>query len=299
MRVKHSGLDTPRLGGGKKSDYSQPMDNAPALDVFVPDGAEISLALGRSTHVGIGAHPDDLEIIAIQGILAGLGSATEWFTGVVACDGAGSPRSGPYADHSDADMVATRRKEQRDAAELGKYSAVIQLGYSSAAVRSGDDEPLVEDLLQILARARPRVLYLHNLADQHATHRALARSCIAALRRLAPDARPTEIYGVEVWGSLDWCPASNRVALPVLDGDGLQARLLRCHDSQINGGKRYDHAVIARQTANATLVESHRVDVTGACLLAMDLGPLLENDTLDIDDFLTGAISDFSSQVTS
>ena len=90
------------------------MDNAPALDIHIPDNTDLAVALGRSTQLGIGAHPDDLEIMAIPGILASVSSTTEWFSGVVACDGAGSPRSGPYAEYSDQDMAARRREEQRE-----------------------------------------------------------------------------------------------------------------------------------------------------------------------------------------
>ena len=38
-------------------------------EVFVPDASEAASALGRTTHLGIGAHADDLEIMAFQGIL--------------------------------------------------------------------------------------------------------------------------------------------------------------------------------------------------------------------------------------
>lgn len=275
------------------------MDKAPAPDVFVPDDTDPDVALSRTTHLGIGAHPDDLEIIAIPGILAGTAETSDWFSGVVVCDGAGSPRTGRYADFSDADMVAHRREEQRAAATLGQYSAVIQLGYSSAAVKSGGSNSLIESLAGILADARPRVLYLHNLADRHATHRAVTRHCIAALRQLEPDARPAEVYGVEVWGSLDWLPEPHRVSLPVADAEGLQARLLCCHDSQVNGGKRYDEAIIARQRANATLANSHDIDDPLPCLLAMNLMPLLEDDSLEPEEFLSRATRAFSAQLTS
>lgn len=273
------------------------MQNAPAPDIFVPDGTELSAALARSTHLGIGAHPDDLEIIAISGILAGRASSEHWFSGVVVCDGAGSPRSGPYADFSDEAMAACRREEQRKAASLGAYSAVLQLGYSSESVKSDNSQGLVEDLAHILQQAQPRVLYLHNLADQHATHRALARACITALRQLPPDQRPAAVYGVEVWGSLDWLPAPYRAALAIDDPDGLQAQLLQCHDSQVSGGKRYDEAIIARQRANATLSASHDTDELSASLLAMDLTPLLENPELSPQAFLAQCLDAFATSL--
>ena len=51
-------------------------------DVWVPDGTALVPALERTTHLGIGAHPDDLEFMAIHGILQCFGRADAWFTGV-------------------------------------------------------------------------------------------------------------------------------------------------------------------------------------------------------------------------
>ena len=78
--------------------------NGPASDYLVPDGTGLDDALARTTRLGTGAHPDDLEIMAIPGILDCHGKEDGWFTGVVICDGAGSPRSGAYAGLSDADL---------------------------------------------------------------------------------------------------------------------------------------------------------------------------------------------------
>ena len=267
--------------------------NGPAHDILVPDGSSLEVALARTTHLGIGAHPDDLEIIAIPGILDCLDSSRDWFTGVVACDGAGSPRSGPYASYSDEQMVERRRQEQRDAARLGRYSAVLQLGYSSDAVKSPDSTELIDELERILRKTRPSVVYLHNLADRHATHRALARASIAALRRLPAEVAPDAVYGVEVWGSLDWCPPPHRIDLPLHDTQNLQELLLRCHDSQVTGGKRYDLAIVARQRANATLAHSHDIDRDASCLLAMDLAPLLAEPALTPEDFLERCLDAF------
>ena len=51
------------------------------------------------------------------------GKKDKWFTGVVVTDGAGSPRSGLYADYTDEDMKAIRIVEQKKAAFVGEYSA--------------------------------------------------------------------------------------------------------------------------------------------------------------------------------
>ena len=80
----------------------------PTADVFVPDGNDVAAALARTTHLGIGAHQDDLEFMAVHGILACFGQTDKSFTGVVCTDGAGSSRTGVYADYTDGQMKQVR-----------------------------------------------------------------------------------------------------------------------------------------------------------------------------------------------
>src|SRR3990172_796346 len=82
-------------------------------EVFVPDGLPGEAALARTTHLGIGAHQDDLEIMAIHGILSCFRQRDHWFTGVVVTDGSGSPRDGVYGEFSDEQMRSVRRSEQK------------------------------------------------------------------------------------------------------------------------------------------------------------------------------------------
>ena len=74
----------------------------PTAQIFVPDGKPIADALERITHLGIGAHQDDLEFMAFHGILECFASETKWFGGVTCTNGAGSARSGLYAKYTDA-----------------------------------------------------------------------------------------------------------------------------------------------------------------------------------------------------
>src|SRR4051812_9094575 len=89
--------------------------------VFVPDGKALPEALKRITHLGIGAHQDDLEFMALHGILACFQNEKEWFGGVTCTNGAGSSRTGSYARFSDEQMMAVRRVEQNNAAVVGQY----------------------------------------------------------------------------------------------------------------------------------------------------------------------------------
>ena len=60
--------------------------------LFVPDGLPEGQALARTTHMGISAHQDDLEIMAVDGILQCFQRTDKWFTGVIVTNGSGSPR---------------------------------------------------------------------------------------------------------------------------------------------------------------------------------------------------------------
>jgi hypothetical protein len=49
-----------------------------------------------------------------------------WFTGVVATNGAGSPRTGIYGGYTDAEMQKVRLIEQRKAAYVGEYACQVR-----------------------------------------------------------------------------------------------------------------------------------------------------------------------------
>ena len=265
----------------------------PSAEIFVPDGLPPDAALARVTHLGIGAHQDDLEFMAFHGIAACYGSASKWFGGVTCTNGAGSARTGEYANFSDAQMMEARREEQRRAAKLGEYAAIVQLDYPSAAAKSADNASLVADLTAILSATQPQVVYTHNLADKHDTHVAIAMHVIRAIRSLPPARRPQAVHGCEVWRDLDWMLDSEKVVHDVGGSEDLSAQLSGQFDSQIAGGKRYDLAVLGRRRANATFFESHGVDRSDSVSFAMDLTPLGQDDKLDVVDYVAGFIDRF------
>lgn len=266
-------------------------------DVFVPDGLAFDAGLARVTHLGIGAHQDDLEFMAFHGIAACYDSGFEWFGGITCANGAGSARTGNYAAFTDAQIMALRREEQRRAATLGHYAAMVQLDYPSAAVKGAVGSDLREDLKTLIAAMNPRVIYTHNPADKHDTHVAVAMHVIHAIRELPPSKRPEAVHGCEVWRDLDWMPDKEKVVHDVSGHEKLAAELGGVFDSQIGGGKRYDLAMIGRRRANATFLESHSVDSSDAVSFAMDLTPLIRDDTLDIVGYVSGYIDRFKSDV--
>lgn len=261
----------------------------PESDIFVPvtSGVSAEGALGRTTHLCVAAHQDDIEIMAHAGIAACYGKADRFFTGVVVTNGAGSPRTGKFAAMTDADMQAVRRQEQRDAATIGKYNLQLQLAHPSADVKTPGHAGVRADLETIFAGCTPEVVYLHQPADKHDTHIAVLLRCLEALRALPRERRPRRVLGCEVWRDLDWLPDADKVALDASAYPELAAKLLEVFDSQVSGGKRYDLATIGRRLANATFHTSHATDAMGAITWAMDLTPLVADETLSPLDFVT------------
>lgn len=270
----------------------------PAAEILAPDGRPVTEALARTTHLGIGAHPDDLEIHMAHGILECFGRSDAAFTGVTCTDGAGSARAGVYANYTDAEMVAVRREEQRAAARIGRYAAIAQLAYTSAQVKSPTGrQALIEDLVTLLRAARPRVVYTHNPADKHATHIAVCGAAIAALRALPPAERPERVLGCEGWRDLDWLPDRRKVVLPLDSRPGLAMALVGVFDSQITGGKRYDLAAEGRRRADATFLDSHAVDQVALASFALDLTPLLADDAPSPLEYVESLIGEFRAEV--
>jgi LmbE family N-acetylglucosaminyl deacetylase len=265
------------------------LQNATA-GIFVPDGLPVDEALRRTTHLGIGAHQDDLEFMAFHGIIAGYEKRS--FTGVTCTDGSGSARTGKFTSFTDGQMMAVRRQEQNRAAEIGRYSAMIQLDYPSRVVKDPNDTLLREDLRQVFAATHPQVVYTHNPADKHDTHIGVV---LAVLQVLPASHRPAKVYGCEVWRDLDWLPDEKKVLLDVTGHDELAAKLNGVFESQITGGKRYDLAVAGRRHANATFFESHATDKTMAVTFAIDLTPLIDGG--NVVTYVTGFIDQFKTDV--
>ncbi|HIZ63955.1 MAG TPA: PIG-L family deacetylase [Firmicutes bacterium] len=263
---------------------------------YIPDGTDEETGISRTTHLAISAHQDDVEFMAYAPIAECFGQKDKHFGAIIVTDGAGSPRSGLYADYTDEEMKAVRIVEQKKAAFVGEYSFLAMLGYPSKAVKDAKNEKVVEELAALIRRARPKYLYTHNLADKHETHVATALRVIAALRMLSPEERPEKVYGCEVWRDLDWVCDDEKVYLDC----GAHPNLMRClsavFDSQIAGGKRYDLAAEGRRLANATFSASHACDTYEALNYAMDLTPLMDENT-DIVSFISGHIERFRQSV--
>ena len=263
------------------------------FDIFIPDSAPLKKALERTTDLCIAAHQDDTEIFAYSGIADCFGKPDKWFSSVIITDGAGSPRNGVYSDFTDEQMQQIRQTEQKNAASIGNYSVQIQLGYPSSKVKDSSFGKVSDDLLEILRAMRPQTVYLHNPADKHDTHVASFLRALKALRALPRADRPAKVFGCEVWRGLDWLDDTEKVTLDASQRKNLAAALLGVFDSQISGGKRYDLAAIGRRLANATFFASHATDQSDAMVYAMDLTPLVKDQSLSIADFTAAKIDRF------
>lgn len=270
----------------------------PLARLTVPDGVHGLEALTRTTHLGIGAHPDDLEFMAYHGVLECYDRPDRWFGGVTVTDGRGCVRAGRFAEHSDDEMVAERRREQEAAARIGQYAYVAQLGFASATVRDPRVTAVRDDLLSLLAASRPEVVYLHNLADKHDTHVACALRALEALRQLPPDRRPGQVLGCEVWRGLDWLVDGEKISLPVSARPELAQALNAVFATQNAAGKRYDLAVPGRRAANATFHDPHSADRESGLQWAMDLTPLVSDAALDPLAYVAGYVDRLRQDVT-
>ncbi|MDI1319391.1 MAG: PIG-L family deacetylase, partial [bacterium] len=225
------------------------------------------------------------------------GRADKWFSGVVVTNGAGSPRTGLYANCNDTEMQAIRRREQRKAAYIGDYSIQLQLAHPSSAAKDPHNAVMLSDLTAIFEVAEAEVIYLHQPADKHDTHVAVMAHCLKALRALPVAKRPKQVYGCEVWRDLDWMLDSDKQVLDVGAYPNVAASLVGVFDSQITGGKRYDLATAGRRLAHATYHTSHATDKFNGITWAMDLTPLIEHPTISIIDYTTDLIDRFKTDV--
>jgi len=269
----------------------------PHARIYVPGGGDALEALIKTTDLCVAAHQDDIEIMAYGPIAACLDEQNRFFTGCVVSDGAGSPRSGPYADFTDEQMKAVRVTEQENAARIGGYAAQAFLNLPSSIIKDCGDASAVRDIAQLLLLTMPETVYTHNLADKHDTHVAVTLRVIEAIRRLPSGKRPAKLYAMEVWRGLDWLCDEHKTVFDTSGHPNLAAALLGVYDSQITGGKRYDSAALGRRLANATFFQSHETDDCPSITFALDMTEMIDDTTRTPEDFIRKYIEGFADEV--
>ena len=183
--------------------------------IYIPDRKNIDEAISRTTHMSIAAHPDDIEIMSYDGIAKCLQNNEKWFFGIVVTNGTGSIKVGKYSNCTDNEYKNVRSDEQKMAADIGDYGALVLLDYKSSEIKNPNDQDVVNDLTMLLDKSRPHTVYAHNLADKHITHVAVAVKTIKAIRNIPYAHRPKELYGCEIWRSLDWMLDEDKIVFDV------------------------------------------------------------------------------------
>lgn len=263
-------------------------------EIYIPSGCENGLE--RTTDLCVAAHQDDVEIMSYAPISDCYKSEKRFFTAVVATDGAGSPRKGKFADCTDDEMKKIRISEQKKAADVGDYTALVLLGYKSGEIKDKDDLNAVDEIAKVILAAKPENIYIHNFADKHDTHVATAVKTLKAIRKIRNEFKPKKLYMMEVWRGLDWLCDYDKVLFDASKYPNLAKEILDVYESQIAGGKRYDLAAIGRRYANATFFESHDTDSVSAVSYALDASSLIESDETP-NEFMQKYVDRFKSEV--
>lgn len=266
-------------------------------DIFYPDQKNKGM-LHQATHVAIVAHADDIEIGCYPAIEECLGQGDKHLVGAVMTNGRGCPTTGPFADLCEAQMIEIRRQEQREAAKMGQYLAVLQFPYESSEVADPRSGAAYDDIKTLLQLTRPQHLFTHVPVDGHPTHIAVLIRVIEAIRSLPKELRPDTLVGMEVWRGIDWVSdEAGKVRFPVNDPD-LMNELVGLFQSQIEGGKRYDRASEGRRLDRATFDNPHAIDSASQLMVGIDMTPLIKDDRLSVAAFAEGLIEQFRVEVT-
>ncbi len=253
-----------------------------------------NVPLSDVTHLAIGAHSDDLEIMAFHGISECYQSDHLWFGGVTVTNGVGSPQNEDVVLERE-ELRLTRQKEQNAAADLGNYAFMAQLDYESSEAKNVNEQ-LVQELLDLLLLTKPRVVYLHQPADKHPTHIGVLKASMAALRLLPEEDRPEAIYGCEVWRDLDWLPDEKKVYLETGKNVQLARHLLAVFESQISSGTDYVNGTLGRRVSNGTFANPHVVRRGDSFSLAIDLMPCVQRN-ISLADLILPEIEAFRTSV--
>ena len=247
--------------------------------------------------LGICAHQDDNEIMAVDGILKGYRSKNFSYALVVTADGGGSARTGEFKDYTDEMMKKVRISEQEEASEIGRYHSLYLLNYTSKEIKDKENQQIVDEYVEIIKEIRPQVIYTHSILDKHPTHVGVALKVIKALRSLPKEYQPKVLYGCEVWRGLDWIDDNKKIGFDLSRNEKLQKDLLNVFRSQIAGGKAYTKASIGRRYANATYFQSHSVDTFKMIGFGIDMTELLKNKELPVKDFALSFVDDLRNEV--
>ncbi len=258
--------------------------------IYIPDKQPLEAVYKRSKHLAIVAHADDIEMLALMPIA----QKPKGFFGIVVGDNKGKPIKPEYKNLSPDKIQRIREKEQEQAARAGGYSGVAFLRISSKDIKSLRRKREVVDIIFNLIKNMPiETIYTHSLFDNHPTHTAVAQRVVSSIKKLPLKKRPKAIYGMEVWGSLDWLPDKYKVAFDVSSSVDLIKKLLAVYKSQYYKGHRYDKALLGRLRANAVFNKTHAFSGGKALIYGLDLSPLFKKKSLTGEKYIQNILKEF------
>ncbi len=176
----------------------------------------------RGVVLVVAPHPDD-EVIGpgatlVRHVRAGDPVHGLWVTTGVHGDASGTRDVGEY--------TALRRREAEAAAAVVGFSSTEFWDYpDSMVVTEGDLVGATGQLVGVLERVRPDVVYVPHLGESHSDHHVTA---LMVQRALAQWGGSATTYGYEVWSPLD-----ADLVVEVADVYDVKLEAIRCYASQL------------------------------------------------------------------
>ena len=251
---------------------------------------------GPVKFVCICAHPDDCELMAIDGIQRGYRATKYTFACVVTTDGMDSERCGRYLKMTDKRMVNILMNEEKKAASIGRYNSVYFMNYSSEEARSQENEDIINEYVEIIKELKPRVVYTHSLLDRHPTHVAVAIKVINALRTMKKGDQPKVLYGCESERNLEWVDESKIVTFNVSKNMRLQRQLISVHKSQ-NLARDYVNAAMGRRFVNAVFNKVETKKNAKLTAKAINMTTLLRRREYPIKRYVMSFVDDLYGEL--
>lgn len=203
------------------------------------------------TVLGIGAHPDDLEILC-GGTLARLADEGHEVHLCVLTDGSlGSPDPAP-------EQTAAQRYAEAAAATAVIGGVLHWVGEPDGFLCTGP--PQRRAVVEVIRRAQPDLMIIHSAQDYHPDHRAASQLAVdarllstASALPLAAAAltTPPQIWFMDTLGSAEFLPETWVDTTAVADR---KAEMIACHRSQndlMRAEAGFDYVDLARRQGSA------------------------------------------------
>ena len=247
--------------------------------------------------LAIGAHHDDIEVMAMDGILKAYGSKKYSFYACVLSDGAHFSKMGKYSDISDKEMIETRNQEQIRASQIGEYANLVFLKHTREDIENNEKDVVIKNIQKVILEVQPDVVYTHNIFDKGDIHTLTAIRVIEAILGLEEDKRPRLLYGCEIFRSLDWLPDKYKVVFDLSENKELQSRLIGVYDTRMEQSRNYNKAVVGRKLAHATFGNSNSsIDEEKLIWYGINLTPVIQKG-ITLDEYCVKILNDFNKEL--